>query len=80
MIQQTLEEVTGIVKWFEKLKGFGFANIWGNDDDVFIHAEVLRRSCLADLTAGEAVNLRVMTRQRGKMAAEACACEKANKE
>ena len=46
MIQQTLEEVTGIVKWFDKLKGFVFANIWGNDDDVFIHAEVLRRSGL----------------------------------
>jgi CspA family cold shock protein len=80
VIQQTLEEVTGVVKWFDKLKGFGFANIWGDDDDVFIHAEVLRRSGLADLTAGEAVNLRVMTGQRGKMAAEVCAWEKANKD
>ena len=80
MIQQTLEEVTGVVKWFDKLKGFGFANIWGDDDDVFIHAEVLRRSGLADLTGGEAVNLPVRTGQRGKMAAEVCAWEKANKD
>ena len=76
----TIELEPARVKWFDKLKGFGFAKIWGNDDDVFIHAEVLRRSGLADLTAGEAVNLRVMTGQRGKMAAEVCAWEKANKE
>ena len=76
----TIELEPARVKWFDKLKGFGFANIWGNDDDVFIHAEVLRRSGLADLTAGEAVNLRVMTGQCGKMAAEVCAWEKANKE
>ncbi len=67
------------VKWFDKLKGFGFANIWGDHEDIFIHAEVLRRSGLADLSAGEAVNLRVMTGQRGKMAAEVCAWERANK-
>ena len=75
----TLEMEPARVKWFDKLKGFGFANVWGQNEDIFIHAEVLRRSGLADLSAGEAVNLRVMTGQRGKMAAEVCAWEKANK-
>lgn len=75
----TLELEPARVKWFDKLKGFGFANVWGQNEDIFIHAEVLRRSGLADLSAGEAVNLRVMTGQRGKMAAEVCAWEKANK-
>ncbi|WP_420863866.1 cold-shock protein [Algirhabdus cladophorae] len=58
------------VKWFDKGKGFGFANIFGSDDDVFVHVEVLRRSGLADLQPGEAVALRVTDGQRGIMATE----------
>lgn len=58
------------VKWFDKAKGFGFANVFGRTEDVFIHAEVLRRSGLADLGPGEAVCLRVTDGQRGKLAVE----------
>ncbi|MFT3690103.1 cold-shock protein [Paenirhodobacter sp.] len=56
------------VKWFDKAKGFGFANVFGRVEDVFIHIEVLRRSGLADLAAGEAVSLRVIDGKRGRMA------------
>ena len=42
------------VKWFDKGKGFGFANVFGRPEDVFIHVEVLRQSGFADLQAGEA--------------------------
>ncbi|MDO6590655.1 cold shock domain-containing protein [Loktanella sp. D2R18] len=58
------------VKWFDKAKGFGFANIFGNDDDVFIHIEVLRRSGLSDLQSGEAIGLRLVDGERGRMAIE----------
>jgi CspA family cold shock protein len=37
------------VKWFDKGKGFGFANVFGRKDDIFLHMEVLRRSGLSDL-------------------------------
>ena len=40
-----------------------------------MHIEVLRRSGLADLSAGEAITLRVMDGKRGKMAAEVCTWE-----
>lgn len=56
------------VKWFDKGKGFGFANIFGSDEDVFIHVEVLRRSGLADLQPGEAICLRTVQGKRGKLA------------
>jgi CspA family cold shock protein len=58
------------VKWFDKSKGFGFANIFGNSDDVFIHIEVVRHSGFADLAIGEAVCLRVIEGPRGLMAAQ----------
>jgi CspA family cold shock protein len=58
------------VKWFDKGKGFGFANVYGRGEDVFIHAEVLRVSGFADLAAGEAVALRIVEGRRGRMAVQ----------
>jgi len=75
------EEMAGMplvparVKWFDKGKGFGFANVFGSGDDVFVHVEVLRRSGLADLQPGEAVCLRVVDGKRGQMATMVCSWE-----
>ncbi|KNG92966.1 cold-shock protein [Pseudaestuariivita atlantica] len=65
------------VKWFDKAKGFGFANVFGRSEDVFIHVEVLRRSGLADLQPGEALGIRVIDGKRGRMATEVTAWEAA---
>lgn len=67
------------VKWFDKAKGFGFANIFGNDEDVFVHVEVLRRSGLSDLQSGEAIGLRLVDGERGRMAIEVVGWEIAAK-
>ncbi|MBD3663464.1 cold shock domain-containing protein [Sulfitobacter sp. TSTF-M16] len=63
------------VKWFDKAKGFGFANIFGRREDVFLHIEVLRQSGLSDLQPGEALAMRVIKGKRGEMAAEVQAWE-----
>lgn len=63
------------VKWFDKSKGFGFANVFGYPEDVFVHVEVLRLSGLADLQPGEAVALRVVDGERGQMAASVSSWE-----
>lgn len=68
------------VKWFDKGKGFGFANTFGREEDVFVHVEVLRRSGLADLQPGEALAIRVIDGKRGRMATEVCGWEMAVKE
>jgi CspA family cold shock protein len=65
------------VKWFDKSKGFGFANVFGSNADVFIHIEVLRMSGFADLQAGEAVALRIMDGKRGRMAVQVTSWEAA---
>lgn len=56
------------VKWFDKVKGFGFANVFGRPEDVFVHMEVLRKSGFAELQPGEAVSLRIVEGERGRMA------------
>ncbi|MEL6521141.1 MAG: cold shock domain-containing protein [Pseudomonadota bacterium] len=56
------------VRWFDKSKGYGFANVFGSSEDVFILAEVLHRSGLSDLQPGEAVSLRSVVGLRGLMA------------
>jgi cold shock protein len=56
------------VKWFDKGKGFGFANVFGRPEDVFVHMEVLRRSGFAELQPGEGVGLRIVEGERGRMA------------
>ena len=67
------------VKWFDKGKGFGFANVFGRAEDVFVHVEVLRLSGFADLVAGEAVGLRIIDGKRGRMAVQVVSWEAANR-
>ncbi len=65
------------VKWFDKAKGFGFANVFGSSADVFVHIEVLRMAGLADLLPGEAIAVRAIEGKRGLMAAEVLPWESA---
>lgn len=58
------------VKWFDKAKGFGFANVFGSDADVFLHVEIMRHFGLSDLMPGEAISVRVIDGARGLMAGE----------
>jgi len=67
------------VKWFDKSKGFGFANVFGRSDDIFVHVEVLRRSGFADLQPGEAIGLKVVEGKRGHMASSVTSWDSASK-
>lgn len=60
----------GRVKWFDKAKGFGFVNIFGSSDDIFLHVEVLRSYGMAELQQGEAISVKVSDGPRGKMVFE----------
>ncbi|MEM9046514.1 MAG: cold shock domain-containing protein [Pseudomonadota bacterium] len=58
------------VKWFDKQKGFGFVNIYGDPEDVFVHMETVRRCGFQDLAGGEGMACRTFRGPRGLMVAE----------
>ena len=68
MALSEIELQPGRIKWFDKAKGFGFANVFGKSDDIFVHVDVLQRCGLSGLVAGEGVALRVVEGKRGLMA------------
>ena len=62
---------TGIVKWFNAQKGFGFIQPEGGGNDVFVHISAVEHAGLATLVEGQRVNFEIVANRRtGKSAAE----------
>ena len=60
--------VTGTVKWFDQVRGFGFVTPDDGGQDVFLHSSVLQRAGKQDVQQGEKVSLEVRDGQRGRQA------------
>ncbi len=58
------------VKWFDRVKGFGFINIYGRPEDVFLHMETLRQYGYGEVVAGDVLAVRVTAGPRGPMVYE----------
>ena len=65
---ETLEDVTGEIKWFNPMKGFGFIYPDDGGRDVFLHASVLRMLGMETVEPGVKVKAKVTSSERGREA------------
>ncbi|MBO6633632.1 cold-shock protein [Parvibaculum sp.] len=59
---------TGVVKWFNTQKGYGFIQPEDGGRDVFVHISAVERAGMSSLNEGQKINYELVT-EKGKTSA-----------
>lgn len=62
------EMMTGVVKWFNNVKGFGFITVEGREKDVFVHYSAIAGNGYKSLNEGDTVSFSIALGQKGEEA------------
>ena len=68
---------TGIVKWFNNTKGWGFIEPDEGGEDVFVHFSSIQGTGFKSLTAGQPISFTVERGQRGLHATDVIVLQEA---
>lgn len=60
-----LREISGVVKWFNTVKGFGFVTPSDGSNDAFLHLSILRDAGFSTLQPGATIQCIVSSRSKG---------------
>ena len=61
---------SGVVKWFNNAKGFGFIEPEGGGDDIFVHYSAIKSEGYRTLNEGQAVTFEAEQGPKGYHATE----------
>ncbi|MCS6910046.1 MAG: cold-shock protein [Anaerolineales bacterium] len=67
------ERVTGVVKWFSRVKGYGFISPDGGTKDVFVHYSAIVGEGYRNLKEGQRVEFIIEQTEKGPQAAQVVA-------
>lgn len=65
-----LDRTQGTVKWFSRVKGYGFIQPDGATEDVFVHYSAIRGDGFRNLQRGERVEFAIEDSPKGPQAAD----------
>lgn len=63
-----MSKLTGVVKWFSRLKGYGFINPDDGTQEVFVHYSAIDGEGYRNLYEGDRVEYELIDRGRGPQA------------
>ena len=69
------DRISGTVKWFSRVKGYGFISPDGGDKDVFVHFSAIQGEGYRNLEEGQRVEFTIEDSPKGPQAAQVVALD-----